>query len=329
MADLHYFPKHATASVPAASPDLVHSRLPVIFRVTTVERHPLPQGGVRNAASLFNEAASLQVDWLSRQVDPRIQSDCLVSIGWQGNSVSVGGHVRIARLVPLLRPMADTDLFRTVPTRWVRDRELLRRVSELWQGLPYGFRHLFNAVFWDGQRFHRYLVGPSSLENHHSERNGNFRHSVDVVEQCLRLACDQPLVSRPVLIMAGLLHDAGKAYEYSFDHRRQRFEMAPEAMLVGHRDRLQHWLAAALTVCRDEVPNQQFLALVHALTATYGAPPHLGLREPLSLEAILLSMADRASGRSELIGRLAPTDGGFGKFHRHLRGRPFVAQPWG
>jgi 3'-5' exoribonuclease len=257
-----------------------------------------------------------------------VAADCLVSIRWQGNAVSIGGHVRIGRLVALERPMAGLNLFDTVPTRWVRERELVQRGKALWESLPLAFRDLFNAMFWNGGRFRRYLVGPSSLENHHNGLNGNFRHSLEVAEQALALARDHELVSLPVMILAGLIHDAGKADEYRYDHAHRCFAMAPEATLVGHRDRLQHWLAAARERCGEGVPQRQYLALVHALTATSGAPPHLGLREPLSLEAMLLSMADRASGRTELIGRLASPGGGFGRYHRHLRGRPFVAAAW-
>jgi 3'-5' exoribonuclease len=66
------------------------------------------------------------------------------------------------------------------------------------------------------------------------------------------------------------------------------------------------------------------LGLIHALTAAKGAPAHLGLREPRSLEATILSMADRLSGEGELFERMAPTEGGFGQFHKHMKGRPFV-----
>ena len=328
MSEIRLPGQPVAVSLSGAGEDLVRQALPLVFRVQSVERHPLPAGGVRNVASLFNEAAALKVNWLSRVADPRVAADCLVSIRWQGNAVSIGGHVRIGRLVALERPMAGLNLFDTVPTRWVRERELVQRGKALWESLPLAFRDLFNAMFWNGGRFRRYLVGPSSLENHHNGLNGNFRHSLEVAEQALALARDHDLVSLPVMILAGLIHDAGKADEYRYDHARRCFAMAPEATLVGHRDRLQHWLAAARERCGEGVPQRQYLALVHALTATYGAPPHLGLREPLSLEAMLLSMADRASGRTELIGRLASPGGGFGRYHRHLRGRPFVAAAW-
>ena len=65
-------------------------------------------------------------------------------------------------------------------------------------------------------------------------------------------------------------------------------------------------------------------ALVNALTSAKGAPPWVGLREPQSAEAILLSAADRLSGCFDLIDRHAPKEPGFGRFHPHLGNRPFV-----
>jgi hypothetical protein len=55
-----------------------------------------------------------------------------------------------------------------------------------------------------------------------------------------------------------------------------------------------------------------------------GAPPWLGLREPQSLEATIVSAADRLSGHSDLIEQHAPRRSGFGRYHPHLGGRPYV-----
>ena len=46
-----------------------------------------------------------------------------------------------------------------------------------------------------------------------------------------------------------------------------------------------------------------------AINATK-APPDLGLRKPMTPEAILLSLADLASAKSDLFGRQSAHDGG-------------------
>ena len=47
------------------------------------------------------------------------------------------------------------------------------------------------------------------------------------------------------------------------------------------------------------------------------------------MEAILLASADKLSSRSDLYRRHAPARTGFGRYHPHLRGRPYVLAPAG
>jgi hypothetical protein len=118
---------------------------------------------VLSRATLYHDAATLTVEWSSRHADHRIVAGALVSIRWCGRPTSIGGAVRIARLAVLERPMPSLNLFATVLPSWVRDRALLKRAAKLWEALPLPYRHLLNAIFWDDNRFHRFVMGPSSL----------------------------------------------------------------------------------------------------------------------------------------------------------------------
>ena len=122
--------------IPTAAPDNALAKLPSVFRVQSISRLPLDNHCVLNRAGLFHERASLMVEWPSRKVDVRLGAGCLVSIRWLGRPVSLGGAVRISRLVVLGRPEASLDLFQTIPTVWVKERTLVRRASALWQRLP-------------------------------------------------------------------------------------------------------------------------------------------------------------------------------------------------
>lgn len=313
-------------ALPPVGQDLVAERLPAVFRMTSFSHQQLDAKTTECTASLYHEQASLRVIWLCKQPDLRMQPGVLVSIRWQGRATSIGGCIRISRLVLLERPDPSVDLFETVPSLWVTDRTLVKRADRLVKTLPTALKHLFNGIFWDDRRFHRFLVGPSSISGHHSRRNGNFRHSVDVAESAACMAQGHSTVCTQVLTLGCLLHDAGKADEYRFDHRRMRFEMSARGALLGHKLTVLEWIAEARARCRITLPETHYLALLHALTAVKGAPEWMGLREPVSLEASILSMADRLSGQGELIGSLAPEGYGFGKYHKHLRGRPFVVR---
>ena len=313
-------------TLPPLGPDRVVERLPSVFRLTAFCHRPLNTKTTECTASLYHDRASMRVVWLCSQPDFRLHRGALVSIRWLGRATSIDGAIRISRLVLLERLEPSIDLFQTVPSEWVPDRLLVSRADVLVKSLPPAFKQLFNAIFWDDRRFHRFLFGPSSLSGHHRGRNGNFRHSVDVAELAARVAQGYDTVCQPIVTLASLLHDAGKAEEYCYDHRRQIYEMSPRGALLGHKVTVLEWIAEARTRYQVALPETHYLALLHALTSVKGAAAWMGLREPVSLEASILSMADRVSGQGELIGRLAPEGDGFGRFHNHLKGRPYVVR---
>ena len=314
------------APLPTPGTDPVPSLLPLAFRVASLTRLPAEDGrSMLNEAELFHEQASLRVCWMSRHVDTRLQKGDLVGIRWLGKPVSIKGAVRISRLVLLERAEASLNLFRTIPTAWVKDRNLVARAAGLWESLSRPCQHLVNAIFWEGNRFHRFLAGPSSLNGHHNEVNGNFRHAVEVAETCLMLAMSNPNVCHSVLVTAALLHDAGKADEYHLKPNRRGLTMSPRGQLVGHRHTILEWIAVARATQRIAMPETHYLGLIHALTAAKGAE-WLGIRTPVSLEAAMLSSADRLSGHTALLEQAVPDRAGFGHYHPHLKGRPYVLQ---
>ena len=308
--------------LPSPALDPVPRMLPPVFRVVSLVRLPLPDG-VRNEATLYHDEASLRVVWMARHVDTKITAGDLVAIRWLGKPTAVEGAVRISRLVHLERADASANLFHTVLPAWVKDRTLVARGSALWEGLSRPFQHLLNAIFWDGKRFNRFLTGPSSLNGHHGEVSGNFRHAVEVAESCLHLANGSDRICLPLLVTAALLHDAGKADEYQLDANHQGLVMSPRGALVGHRHTILEWIAVARFSQRVIIPENYYLGLLHALSAAKGVE-WLGIRAPLSAEAAILSAADRLSGHVELVSKSHPDASGFGAYHPHLKGRPFV-----
>jgi 3'-5' exoribonuclease len=141
--------------------------------------------------------------------------------------------------------MPSLNLFATVLPGWVRDPSLLKPAAKLWNALPPPYRHLLNALIWDTNRFHRFVMGPSSLSGHHNDREGNLRHSVEVAERALALAAGDPVVCEEALILGALLHDAGKADEYRLANRR--LVLSDRGRLIGHRTTVIEWIAAACT----------------------------------------------------------------------------------
>lgn len=314
-----------TFPAPSAAMDLVVEKLPPVFRIQSIERFPFDHKNVRSRATLYHDRAAFKVEWLSSHVDPRLTVGGLVAVRWCGRPVSLEGAVRIARLVLLEKPDPEINLFENIPHRWVRDRNLAKRGAALWEALPRGFRHLFNAVFWDGGRFQRYVTGPNLLNGYQHTPGGNLRHSIEVAERALELAASDAAACARVLILAALLHDAGKADEYRMV--QQGVELSDRGRLVGHRHTVIEWIAAARACYRVIVPEADYLALLHALTCVKGAPPWLGLREPQRVDATILQVADHLAVQRELRGRAAPFRIGFEHFRPQFGMRPIVPPP--
>lgn len=309
-----------------SSREPLSDHMPAVMRVVSLQRALTPEGRIRNRAVLFHESCSLSVDWISQHVDSRLHRQGLVTIR-RAQTIRCGdGAIRIQRLLPIDRPLPSENLFRTIPPSWCKDRALVSRAIELWNALPRPLAHLVNAMLWESGRFHRFVMGPSSLNGHHNGWNGNFRHSVETAELARDIGQRSPLANVPLLIAAGLLHDVGKADEYSYDRSLGAFNLSTRGELIGHRDTLVGWLAVARSIFGVVMPDDLYYALCHTIHAVSHAPRYLGLREARCIEAKILSSADGLSGGHDLHVRNAPEDGeaGFGRYHRHFGHRTYL-----
>lgn len=298
-------------------------RFPTAFRLSSIEYGYGGHGPYEAVAHLYHAQASLRVRYPTRSIDERLQANGMVSARWGRESRCERGCVEIARLVALARSLPSVDLLSTVPSGWVEDATLLARARDLVLGLPPSLQALFNEVMWDGQRFRRFCTGPSSITGHHDGPNGNLRHAVEVAEELQARCASRAYAHAGVGVLAALLHDAGKADEYVLGPDGH-FRLSDRGRLLGHRVTVVEWLAVARSrLDAWEVPEAEYTALLHCLTALPHMPAWSGIRAPVSVEAILLSLADRLSGVDDLLRRCAASDGGWGRYHPHLKGRPF------
>ncbi|MFZ5488892.1 MAG: HD domain-containing protein [Pseudomonadota bacterium] len=297
-------------------------QLPQMFRVANLSTRAHAQGCLQHTAHLFHAQASFKACWSSRQLDPRLQSGVLVSPRWSGPGRSEQGCLQIARLAVLERPAADLALFQTVLSGWQVPLDLRQRAHALWAEMPVSHRLLFNAIFWEGERFRRFCTGPSSQEGHHQEPAGNLRHTLEVAEQVRAFATDRAYVDRALAVLAALLHDAGKAEEYRL-RPDGSWGLSDRGRLIGHRTTVIEWVAAAIARWGIRLPAGHEMGLLHLLAAVAHVPAWMGLRDPQTPEAELLSVADRLSGADDLMRRLLPRDAGWGTYHKHLGRRPY------
>jgi hypothetical protein len=79
------------------------------------------------------------------------------------------------------------------------------------------------------------------------------------------------------------------------------------------------WIGEVHRFLKPKLSDEMLQSLLHAINATK-APKHFGLRDPVTPEAILLSLADRASGMGDLVAKTAGRKGHWGIKHSHLDG---------
>ena len=235
--------------------------MPQVFRVTAIERGELASGTVETAI-LFHEQASLTVRYKSDLSVRPINIGDLVSPRWLNPTTSAGGALNIKYLLPVDRPNADENLFLSVPHEWVRDRNLLREAACLMQALPLPYRHLFNAIFWDGGRFQSFCTAPGALGSSEAADNGTLRHAVEVAGQILKKTGSHRLGFDAVAILAGFLQDAGR-FNDAQCCRPPRDGMA----LSGQYRRITviEWIAKARVQWHLSIPNDQYSALMRHL----------------------------------------------------------------
>lgn len=318
------FPSWTKGTPPLAPCPLYAAQ--AVFRVLCVERGAPERGRIPNRADLFLDEQRYSVEWFSQHVDDRIRRGALVEVMPTATLRETEGVIRIQRLRLVDRPRANANLFATIPPSWVKDRRLIERATALWACLPRDLALLFNAVLWAGNRLHCYAMCPSSLSDHHNERGGNLLHSIEVAETALAMAKGSNLANAPLLVLGGLLHDAGKAVEYRSIAGSTRHGLSDRGELVGHRDTLVGWLAEARMTHGLNISEGLFLGLMHMMLAAKAAPDWLGLRSPRTREADILSQADNFSRMEYLRNACAPASDqpGFGGYHRHLGHRTYV-----
>ena len=290
--------------------------LPQVYRLVRLDERIRPDRQVCYTAVVYHDRASLRVTWVARKRDTRLQENHLVRIVWTGGAPRcIRGAVVIARLTPVARHSAALDLFETVPPQWVADRDILKRMSALLGDLLLPLRELITAIFWDGDRFERFCRGPSSCIGHHKEAGGNLRHSVETPESVLALLPRFPNAHASLAVAAALLHDAGKSEDYVMDAGRPT-RLSDWGRLVSHKPTVTFWIGEGNGKLRNKLSMPLPQSLLHAINATK-APRELGLRDPVTPEGILLSLADRASGNGDLVRALASSEG-WGDRHRHF-----------
>ena len=205
------------------------------------------------------------------------------------------GQILIQTLNKVQKPTASINLFDTVPHKWVKNRELIRKAQEILRSLPEHYRYLLNAIFWEHTRFYRFLVVPYSLKNQYKFNNGLLRYTLHLVTTAIKLLKEESTVSRDLLTVAAFLQEAGKADKYTYKGQTKSFVLSSRGMLVDDAFTVLEWLTTAVERYQIELPTKDYINLVHAICADKSG--HVPATHLISLnkEAKVISIAKKCT----------------------------------
>ncbi len=164
-------------------------------------------------------------------------------------------------------------------------RDHVAALNDPWQTLA-------AYLLLEGPLAERFARVPAARGMHHAYVGGLLEHTVSMAALARHLARHYPYVNLNVLLCGALLHDFGKAEEYTLE---EGFGRSDDGRLVGHIVRgvvLIERAAAELSFPAAELQELVHLIVSHHGTHEWGSPV-----VPRTLEAVLLHQLDLLDSR--------------------------------
>ncbi len=201
----------------------------------------------------------------------------------------------VKSLEPLDMLSSDYCIFDTALPYWISDKTVVDRACRLWGSLPDEDRLFINAVFFDPRVLRGFLMAPGSCNHHHAHDGGCIEHSVESAELAETLAASSRNLDRDLLITTALIHDSGKALEYTRTGTG-KWQMSRYGRRVGHKISGIQLATIAMTRC-PAMSGRRKESYMHMLACSF-APAWVGLRKPDIPEAAAMAGLDRSSAEA-------------------------------
>ena len=160
-------------------------------------------------------------------------------------------------------------------------------------------------------------IWPAAQTVHHAYRSGLLEHVLKLIETTTALA-DAYGARRGLLIAGVILHDIGKLQELNYDAVTQ---YSVEGNLVGHIA-LGVMMLREATAAQPDFPVALRTELEHLILSHHGTREHGSPVEPMTVEAVLLSVCDDLDAKLHQIHRHLTNDDSdapFTPYHSRLK----------
>ncbi len=156
-----------------------------------------------------------------------------------------------------------------------------------------GLKALVRSFLDDPRLLQPFKRAPAAQSIHHAWIGGLLEHTLSVVRLCERLCDHYPQVDRDLVRAGAILHDFGKIEELTYD---ETLGYTDAGRLVGHLViccQMIHEKARAVSSLPKAVVDQ----LVHIVASHHGQFEYGSIRQPQTLEALLVHSADVLDAR--------------------------------
>ncbi len=165
-------------------------------------------------------------------------------------------------------------------------QELMQLVEHAVAGSPW--ERLVHAYFDEEANRQAFLNASAARAVHHVGRGGLVAHTLEVCRVCQAMTELFPQLDRPALLTAALFHDIGKVREMETDI----FEVSytTQGNLIGH---IVLGVAMLEPYCQQAgLPAPLQDHLFHMILSHHGRIDYGAVKEPATMEAVVLSSAD-------------------------------------
>lgn len=170
--------------------------------------------------------------------------------------------------------------------------EMLAELNDHIAALVDPWQTLATYLLLEGPLAERFVTVPAARSMHHAYVGGLLEHTVSMASLARKVAAHYDYVNINLLLCGALLHDLGKAEEYTL---HEGFDRSDDGRLVGHIVRgvvLIERAAADLGFPPAELQQLVHLVVSHHGTQEWGSPT-----VPRTLEAVLLHQIDLLDSR--------------------------------
>lgn len=216
-----------------------------------------------------------------------------------GSAVRVTGRVNLYKdatqvAITDLGELDRVDMSDLLPSSKRPRVEMLAELRDQIAALKEPWQTLVAALLLAEPLAYAYTTAPAARHMHHAYIGGLLEHSLSMAALARALAGHYPYVDADLLVSGALLHDLGKALEYSFE---DGFRYSEDGRLVGHIVRTAILVEKA--AAELDFPEQDLRRLVHLIASHHGTHEWGSPVLPKTLEAVLLHQIDLLDSRAQ------------------------------